>query len=206
MPGLKEKVARQFSHPAGILGRLTGLLMEWENHRLNQLVVQQLAPAGQEQILEVGFGTGRTLAHLSGQTQCGAVAGIDPSGLIVAQAGRRCRRWIRRGRAEVIQGDVSDLPYTDSRFDAVLSVNTIYFWPDPQQAIKEIHRVLKPGGRLLLGYHTAETMEDLQAHGFRLYTDLQIMTLLTAGGFEVDQPTHDPTAPYGATCLKAFRR
>ncbi|WP_245872861.1 class I SAM-dependent methyltransferase [Deinococcus planocerae] len=200
-------MARQFGHPAGAFGGLIGLLMDWENRQLNHLVYSQLALTGHERILEIGFGTGRTLARIAGKIPQGFVAGIDPSESMVTSARRRCRRWIRAGRAEVRQGEVSVLPYGDGCFDAVLSVNTVYFWPDPERALSEIHRVLKPGGRLLLGYHPAAGLKNkgLEQYGFRLYSEGALDALLRERGFASIRHTHGTGTPYGAICTRAYR-
>ena len=45
------------------------------------------------------------------------------------------------------------LPYGDATFDRVLTVHTIYFWPDPVAAFREVRRVIRPGGRFVLVFH-----------------------------------------------------
>jgi ubiquinone/menaquinone biosynthesis C-methylase UbiE len=49
-------------------------------------------------------------------------------------------------------GEAAHIPYPDQRFDKAFAVHVIYFWPQPQQELREIRRVLRPGGLLVLGH------------------------------------------------------
>jgi SAM-dependent methyltransferase len=72
------------------------------------------------------------------------------------QAARRCRRLIRVGRVEVRCGGVSEIPYADESFDKAYAVNCFQFWPGPVDDLREVRRVLRPGGRLVLTIRAAE--------------------------------------------------
>jgi ubiquinone/menaquinone biosynthesis C-methylase UbiE len=76
----------------------------------------------------------------------GFVAGVDASSVMVAQA-RECNTAIIDAvRAEVKQALAADLPYEADFFDKVLTMNSLQIWLDPLAGLREIHRVLKPGG------------------------------------------------------------
>jgi SAM-dependent methyltransferase len=68
----------------------------------------------------------------------------------VAVARSTNKRWIAAGRVEIRQGSVSQLPFPDGTFDVISAVETHYYWPDPASDVREILRVLKPGGRLVV--------------------------------------------------------
>ena len=75
-------------------------------------------------------------------------------------------------RAELRQGNVTSLPYADGKFDKAFAVNVHYFWEDPLAALRETKRVLKPGGRMALGFIDKEgfkKQEFTQTGGFTLY-------------------------------------
>ncbi len=141
----------QFGRPRGVLGRLAGWLMALTNRPLNRWAVEVLEVRPGDHILEIGFGPGHLIQLLAERATEGFVAGIDLSEVMVEQAARRNRRTVRQGRVELCQGSVSSLPYEDGRFDKVVAVNTFQFWPDPENDLREVRRVLKPGGTLVLG-------------------------------------------------------
>jgi len=58
------------------------------------------------------------------------------------------QRYINTGRVEILRASVESLPFSDDMFDLVTAVETYYFWPDLVENLKEIRRVLKPGGAL----------------------------------------------------------
>jgi SAM-dependent methyltransferase len=108
-------------------------------------------------VLELGCGSGRLLSAVAARLRRGFVAGIDPSELMVRHARVRNRRWIALGRAEVRAGHSGDLSgFGAERFDKVYGTHVVYFWTQPRRDLEEIRRVLRPGGRLLLGFFPAE--------------------------------------------------
>lgn len=103
-----------------------------------------------DSVLEIGFGAGRAIELIAEQVTKGHVAGIDLSGAMVQAASRHNAHAVRSGQVTLQQGDVTSLPFADQHFDKIMSIHSLYFWPDPVRAITEIKRVLKPGGQLAL--------------------------------------------------------
>lgn len=101
-------------------------------------------------ILDVGCGGGRTIDRLASVATRGRVYGIDYSAESVATSRETNKRWIEAGRVDVEQATVSQLPYADRTFDLVTAVETHYYWPNLPHDVREIMRVLKPGGRFLI--------------------------------------------------------
>jgi ubiquinone/menaquinone biosynthesis C-methylase UbiE len=97
-------------------------------------------------ILDVGCGGGRTIAKLAAASGSGQVYGVDHSADSVRLAEKTNAELIRAGRVEVRLGSVSQLGYADDAFDLVTAVETIYFWPDLPADVREVWRVVKPGG------------------------------------------------------------
>ena len=98
--------------------------------------------------LDVGCGGGRTIEKLT--TKAAQVYGIDYAAGSVAASRAHNKRLIAEGRAHVEQASVSQLPFADNTFDVVTAIETQYYWPDLKSDMKEILRVLKPGGRLMV--------------------------------------------------------
>jgi SAM-dependent methyltransferase len=101
-------------------------------------------------ILDVGCGGGRTIQKLAAIASEGMVYGIDyAEGSVAASRGKNAQ-LIKAGRVEIRQASVSQLPFTDDKFDIVTAVETQYYWPDLVKDMREILRVLKPGGTLII--------------------------------------------------------
>jgi ubiquinone/menaquinone biosynthesis C-methylase UbiE len=96
-------------------------------------------------VLEVSFGTGYLMTHYADQFE---VHGIDLNARMVSVATRNLRRV--RLSANLRQGTVEDLPCEDGFFDTVVNTMAFSGYPDGAQAMAEMRRVLKVGGRLVL--------------------------------------------------------
>jgi ubiquinone/menaquinone biosynthesis C-methylase UbiE len=147
-----EFIARQAERPHGLLGRALGAIMALETRALNDEVLRRLAVAPGERILEIGFGHGRTLERAIRTNADARFAGIDHADDMVATLARRNRVLVEAGRLDLRAGDSRTLPWSDGSFDGAFAVHTIYFWKDPERDLAEIRRVLRPGGRLVLGF------------------------------------------------------
>jgi SAM-dependent methyltransferase len=77
------------------------------------------------------------------------------------------------------------LPFANGSFDKAASLNSLYFWPDPERALDEIARVLRPGGWLLLGLEPAAELRKYpgHVHGFRLFEVAEVRALMETAGF-----------------------
>jgi SAM-dependent methyltransferase len=149
-------VASQARQPRGIVGWLFGHVMAFLNDGMNRKAVELLDVRPADRVLEIGFGPGKTLELLARRAGDGFVAGIDLSAVMVRQAAWHNQELIRAGRVEVKLASVSNVPYPDAEFDKVCAVNSYQFWPDPEEDLKEVRRVLRPGGRLVLAVRARE--------------------------------------------------
>jgi ubiquinone/menaquinone biosynthesis C-methylase UbiE len=136
----------QFGHPRGLAGRVVGAIMAFENRERNAWAVRLLDVGPADRALEIGFGPGLAIAHLTRLAADGLVAGVDSSGVMVRQARARNAAAIRAGRADLRLGSADALPFPDADFDKVLAVNSLHHWPDPAAGLREVRRVLRPGG------------------------------------------------------------
>lgn len=105
---------------------------------------------GNEQVLDIGCGGGATLHRLSQHVTTGHMTGPDYSVISVAQSQKYNEADIIAGKMDVLEGSVEELPFDDAFFDKITTVESFYFWPDPQENLKEVRRVLKPSGTFLL--------------------------------------------------------
>lgn len=112
--------------------------------------LQQLVVPKKAAILDVGCGGGSTVGRLADLAPEGTVIGLDYSAASVAVSRDTNAREIEAGRVRIEQGSVAALPFPDRRFDIVTAVETHYYWPELPANVREILRVLKPGGTFAL--------------------------------------------------------
>ena len=144
-------------------------------------------------ILDVGCGGGRTVHKLASIAQKGKVFGVDHSEASVSVSRQRNGRLIESGRVEVRHASVSRLPFHDRMFDLATAVETHYYWPNLPADLREVRRVLKPGGALLIiteaykgGKHDKRLQLFAQAMAPLGYSHLSVeenRELLSGAGF-----------------------
>ncbi len=175
--------------PSGLFGRhvMAGLLNR-RTLRHCGVVREELAVSPKDRVLEVGFGGAALLALLCRDASQGFVAGVEVSDEMLAAANRRLRGSLSSGRLALSRASVESLPYSDAEFDKACSVNTTYFWPDLGRGLAELARVVRPGGRLVLGFVAPEDIvrAGLDRHGFSHHSPEQLNAALMVAGF---QPT-----------------
>lgn len=180
-------IARQAGRPAGVVGRVLLGLMARETSRFNREVLDALAAQDDERILEIGFGHGRTLLDVARRAPGAQLGGIDVSATAERTAARRCRALVAGGRLDLRTGDAGTMPWEATSFDAAFSVHTIYFWPEPAKVFTEIRRVLRPGGRFVLGMRerTDAALAAFPASTYRFYSPEEVSQLLVDAGFDL---------------------
>jgi ubiquinone/menaquinone biosynthesis C-methylase UbiE len=143
-------VSRQFRQPSGVLGWMAGWEMALNpgNRKRNAWAVSLLDLSSDARVLEVGFGPGIAIRELAKRLPDGKVCGIDHSEAMRRFASRRNAAPVRAGRVELSLGSAEDLPEFGQRFDAVITVNSLQFWPEPTERLSEILALLNPGGRI----------------------------------------------------------
>ena len=198
-----EVIARQSARPTGLLGRLIGFIMSHETVAVNEAAVAILELTSSDRVLEVGFGHGRTIERMAA-APVEFVAGVDTSDEMLRMATGRCRASIDAGRVDLVKGDSERLVFPSESFTKVLAVHTLYFWSAPLTHLLEIHRVLQPGGRLVLAFRTADdpASKDFPATVYRFYPADQVAALLRSAGFVEVALTAGPDGTLIARAVK----
>lgn len=137
-----------FGVPHGPVGKVGARLMPTLVRPLYGMMAKELELQPDDDLLEVGCGSARLIEDHA--TQVRFVAGLDASRIQVDMGRKRLAGRIAAGTAEVVLGDAMNLPWDDGRFSVVSSLNCLKFVPDPPKALREMHRVLRPDGRLIL--------------------------------------------------------
>jgi ubiquinone/menaquinone biosynthesis C-methylase UbiE len=116
--------------------------------RRRELVYAALAPQGGEHVLDVGCGPGFYVSELLDRVgETGSATGVDSSPQMLAVAAERCAD---RRNVTFHEGDAAALPIESSAFDAVLSVQVLEYVDDVDRALAELHRAVRPGGRVVI--------------------------------------------------------
>lgn len=142
----------QFHRPSGLAGHAAGWLMgrRQSNVARNRWAARLLDVQPADRVIELGCGPGVALAALAARATRGLVVGVDHSEVMIAHARRRNRDAVRAGRVRLVRAPVQDLTVGDGPFDAALAVNTVGMWPDATARLRDIARLLRPGGRIAL--------------------------------------------------------
>lgn len=132
--------------------RYDRMMVRWERRLLGPDNRPWAAQRSHGDVLEVAIGTGLNLAFYDAELK---VTGIDLSPAMLDIARRRAADLGRR--VDLREGDAHHLPFGDASFDTVVCTFSLCNIPDPHQAVGEMRRVLRPGGRLVLVDHVRST-------------------------------------------------
>ena len=148
--GLTKSIADQARKPKGKFGKAFARLMNTGHSQLTRWGLSHI-PIGEDFIiLDVGCGGGKTINQLAGIATKGKIYGIDYSETSIAVATCINKKYIDTGHVEITHASVDSLPFSDNMFDMVTAIETYFFWPNLVKNLREIRRVLKTGGHLLL--------------------------------------------------------
>lgn len=103
-----------------------------------------------DKIIDVGCGGGNAINIMCKDINGGNIYGVDYSALSVANAKKLNHKAVASHKVKVFEASVAELPFNDNAFDIATAFETIYFWPDLEDNLKEVNRVLKPQGTILI--------------------------------------------------------
>jgi len=137
----------QFGGPRGPKGWVAARIVARLTGEANRWMVDCLAVGADDRVLDVGCGPGLAVAYAAGRSRS-RVVGVDASPTMVRLALRRNRAEVREGRVEIRLADATRLPFPDGTFTRIGSLNSLQFWVEPDEGLRQLHRVLEPGGRV----------------------------------------------------------
>lgn len=180
-----RELAAQLRKPHGEFGRLVADKMNEGNLYINNDTLDNLRLKEGHRILEVGMGNGHFVPELLSKHQELHYTGLDYSAEMVDMAKTNNAEYVRTGRARFIHGDITSLPFEEDHFDNVFTINTIYFWPSLDEGMRELSRVLKSSGQLIIAIRPAYFMKDYPVvkYNFKMYEGGDVARHMEAEGF-----------------------
>lgn len=186
--GLIRSFFNNTRKPTGLRGRLMLSRMNAEHAAVADWGMAQLPEMSPRSIADLGCGGGRNAVELLRRYPDASLTAIDYSPESVGRTVRVNAAEVAAGRCRTLQADVSDLPLPADAFDLATAFETVYFWPGPTRSLREVLRVLKPGGTLLV-VNEADGTDPRDARwtrvidGLSIYTEQQLAEFLREAGF-----------------------
>jgi SAM-dependent methyltransferase len=181
------ELAAQLRQPTGANGVEVAAIMSETNARMTAHSIEQLSICENDRILELGHGNCGHLPYLLKQNSGLFYTGLEISELMRDEARRINAEYVEACQASFHLYDGKTVPFPENHFDRILTVNTIYFWDQPQLLLSELYRVLKPGGSMNITFAQKEFMQHLPftQFGFELYDNEKIIGLIQSGFFRI---------------------
>lgn len=178
-------IAAQLAHPDGEAGMTMGHTMNDSNTGMVLRTVAALEIQDGDRVLELGHGNCIHLESLLAGKSDVRYHGLEISETMHRASVAANAQFISDGRAQFSLYDGVTLPFADGLFTKVFTVNTLYFWAEPHAMLRELHRVLRPGGSLCVAYAQRAFMEKLPftRFGFELYDDARFAALVAGSVF-----------------------
>lgn len=151
LSGGARRSARMVDTSGDTRGEYDGLAADYDQRWARYVAATNRALLGAlddelpgRRLLDVGCGSGALLAALAARYPPLGLAGVDLSPVMLAVAKRRLPE------ARLVHADAGRLPFATDAFDTVVSASSLHYWPEPERALAEIARVLRPNGRIVL--------------------------------------------------------
>ncbi|XP_045211813.2 uncharacterized protein LOC123563201 [Mercenaria mercenaria] len=185
---MRHFISRNLKKPSsGIGGVLVSKFFVKKNRIFEAAAAHLCNIEPEHQVLEVGFGPGLGLkeAFKNVSKGSGAVHGIDISQKSFNLANKNLKQEIGTGKIKLHLASVTEIPYDSCTFDSIFHCNCYYFWPNMDDAVAELHRVIKPD-KIMVATLSHTGMKTVRKIGFMQYGNIdpeRYMTSLEKNGF-----------------------
>jgi len=182
----ESKKMSQFAKPTGFSGKMLAKGMARGHKDFYKNTARVINPTPDDIYLEIGYGSGifikKYMSHVS------KIDGIDYSEDMVTLATDINKNLVASGKAEFKQGNATLLPYADNEFTIVAMIEVFFFIAETEKTLKEIYRVLKPGGRIVIemAYNKDDGVDHtrhVKKMNLHLYSGEEMKNLLKHAGF-----------------------
>lgn len=180
-------LASQLANPSGEKGVEVAEMMDRSNIQMTIHSIENLKIINGDSILEIGHGNCGHLKLILEKGNEIQYTGYDISELMNAEAKKLNQDLIQNNSVEFKLYDGENFPELEDSFDKIFTVNTLYFWRNPNEFLNEIYRITKPSGIFCLTFAEKDFMEKLPftKYGFNLYNIEDVQNLVDNSEFKI---------------------
>jgi len=182
-----HEIASQLKHPTGEKGIEMANMMNETNINMTRHSIQNLNISAENIILEMGHGNAGHVEFIFEQAENLKYYGLEMSELMFQEARQINRNFVSQKQAFFSLYDGNNIPFEDEFFDKIFTVNTIYFWKEPEKMLSEIYRILKPNGVFCITFAEESFMKQLPftKYEFELYSTEKVEKLIQRTSFKI---------------------
>ena len=187
----ERELARQMACPCGDVGRCLAQEMQRSNRDVLEFCLSKF-PESLKKVLELGHGNGAHIETVFEKQPDLLYFGLEVSETMFQEAIQHNQSRIQNNKVAFAVYDGEHIPFYDDVFDVAFSLNTIYFWKNPVKLVKEIYRVMAPGGTFVLAFCTADCMKKMPyaSFGFKLYEIAEWRVFFENEGLFVEEESY----------------
>lgn len=184
--------ASMLAKPEGEMGKKVAENLNKSNAYMIEYTIEALSIKEGDRILEIGFGNGAHIKDILDKDKGVHLTGIEIAETMIGEATSRYSKEIENKQVEIHLASSENIPFAENSFDKVLAANTLYFWENPHLHLKQVYKVLKPGGVFCLSYRSKAFLEPLPfvQYGFTLYSQEEGEQLFKENGFKILKSEH----------------
>lgn len=187
-------LSKNFGKPEGLLGRCLLHGMNAGHGAISKWGLSHFDWKENSDALDIGCGGGMNLRRMLELSPRGRISGIDISVASVKKSQQLNAEHLN-GRCEILLAGVEQIPYDDHTFDVITAFEAIYFWQDLPSCLREICRVLRPGGMFMVVCERSDPdcLWGRLIQGIHVYIPEELEALFSQAGFEniqVDRAVH----------------
>lgn len=178
-------VLKHSKHPKGFFGKIMSGIFDKANVYQNKQTLQLLDIQEDDEIVELGFGSGCLLVEMAQQARKGKLVGVEHSKTMIKDFAKKHKPFIDSGLVELIHSKLEGVTDRCEQFDKVCLSNTLYFFENLEDCFKPVLSLLKKGGRAVIAFRVQEGEGQVRTkHGYTHYNCEEVKTSLEKLGFE----------------------
>lgn len=196
-----ELLAKQFEKPEGILGKLAGKIMYFENRKINKWTIRKLNIKRRDSILEVGYGPGYSILFIMDNYRHVEADGVDVSEDMKTAASKLNDDCIQQGKVRLFAKDIHHF-FPDKKYNKIFSVNNYPLWTKPRDSLTHLYGMLENNGRIAI---TVQPRENGANEAITKNLGQVIKADMEAAGFHSISVLYKKARPLLTVCVTGIK-